>query len=65
MFQNATQFGFSVMFILSLGVVWGVLYQIYVKATLQERQEKAQKRAAKSSPVAPAPPTDSPPTDQP
>ena len=75
MFQNATQFVFSVLFILSLGVVWGVLYKVYVKATLEERQEKAKKQAARRSistptithsPTAPPSPSEdlAPPTEQ-
>lgn len=51
MFQNATQFAFSVMFILSLGLIWGILYKVYVKAALEERAEIAKKRPASAPPI--------------
>ncbi|GIK67564.1 MAG: hypothetical protein BroJett018_53580 [Chloroflexota bacterium] len=71
MFQNATQFAFSVLFILSLGLVWGILYKVYVKATLEERAEKAKKRPTappitnpSDTPSAPSV-EDTPPTEHP
>lgn len=73
MFQNATQFAFSVLFILSLGLVWGILYKVYVKATLEERAEKTKKRPTSASPITnpsetpPSAPSveDTPPTEHP
>lgn len=49
--QNATQFAFSVMFILSLGLIWGILYKVYMRATLEERAAKAKNRPASPPPI--------------
>lgn len=45
MMQNPTQFVFSVLFILSIGALWGTLYWVYQRAKTKEIAEDAAKVA--------------------